>query len=81
MGKYNLDKRLQRIDEFFNNLSVDEFEEMAFDCGLGKIKKSSECNYVVAANIQYSNRMKKAVSTKDNQFSFVGNGSDIKGAA
>lgn len=44
----SLEERLRYIDYFFDNLSVEEFEQMAIESGAGYIKKSSESDYVKA---------------------------------
>jgi len=34
-------ERIKMIDEFFNNLTIEEFEKMAIDCGVEEIKPVS----------------------------------------
>jgi len=36
-----LEERIKMIDEFFNNLTVEEFEKMAIDCGVNEIEPVS----------------------------------------
>lgn len=44
------DKELQRINQIINDMSIEDFEEMLFDCGLGTIKPSEESDYVKAVS-------------------------------
>ena len=41
MGTY---ERLRKIDEFFNNLSIEEFETILIRSGIEDIKPTSEAN-------------------------------------
>lgn len=50
-----LEDELKRIDEFFETLSLEEFEEMALDCGAGVIAPSKESMYVAAVPKRYAN--------------------------
>ena len=50
-----LEDELKRINEFFEALSLEEFEEMALDCGTGVIAPSRESMYVAAAPKRYAN--------------------------
>ncbi len=57
-----LECELKKIDEFFDALSVEEFEKIAFDCGAGVISSSYKSKYVEAAsqryrNAEYSNKL------------------------
>lgn len=45
LKKMNLEERLNRIDDFFDKLSDDEFEEMCYECGAGIIKESAFSSY------------------------------------
>ena len=40
-----LEERLQRINDFFDSLSNDEFEKICYDCGAGVIMESSNSGY------------------------------------
>ena len=40
------EKELQRISQIINDMSIEDFEEMLFECGLGTIKPSEESDYV-----------------------------------
>ena len=42
------EKELQRISQIIKDMSIEDFEEMLFDCGLGTIKPSEESDYVKA---------------------------------
>lgn len=50
-----LECELKKIDEFFDALSVEEFEKIAFDCGAGVISSSYKSKYVEAASQRYRN--------------------------
>ena len=52
---------------------------MAFDCGLGQIKKSKDSTYVLATQ-SYSDQIRYIKNTKDNEFS-LDMEDYIKGAA
>lgn len=60
----SLEDELKRISDFFDALSVDEFEEMALDCGAGVIVPSEKSVYVEAVPKRYVNEenMKKCCS-------------------
>ncbi len=51
-----LEDELKRIGDFFNSLSVEEFEEMALECGAGVIVPSVESMYVEAIPKRYANK-------------------------
>lgn len=76
----NLKQRLKEIDVFFQNISIDEFEKAAFDCGLGTIKSSDKSDYVLASNIRYKDEMRNINNTKDNRF-YLSENDNLKGAA
>lgn len=42
----NYEVELQRINQIINDMSIEDFEEMLFDCGLGIIKPSEDSDYV-----------------------------------
>lgn len=44
------DKELKRISQIINNMTIKEFENMLFDCGLVTIKPSEESYYVKAVS-------------------------------
>ncbi|MCM1058222.1 MAG: hypothetical protein NC517_11535 [Firmicutes bacterium] len=50
-----LEEELKKIDEFFDALSMEEFEKMAMDCGAGIIAPSDESAYVAAVPKRYAN--------------------------
>ena len=79
MEKYDLEQKMKEIESFFERLSVEEFEKMAFDCGLGQIKKSKDSTYVLATQ-SYSDQIRYIKNTKDNEFS-LDMEDYIKGAA
>lgn len=39
---------LAEIDNFFKDLSPEEFERLALESGLGEIKESCDCSYIKA---------------------------------
>ena len=82
--KLNLEEKLKEIDAFFENLSLEEFEKMALESGLGKIRESSDCSYVLAVKGMYEgtyvNDQKHVNVTKDNEFHYQ-NDNILKGAA
>lgn len=83
-NKITLEEKLDRINEFFNNLSDDDFERMALEAGLGEIKDSDACSYVLAtskiAGEKYVNEQKMLNETDNNQF-FYRNDRRLRGAA
>lgn len=38
------EKRMNKINEFFDNLTIEEFENLADECGINEIKPCSESN-------------------------------------
>lgn len=50
-----LEEELRRIDDFFSELSTEEFEEMILDCGVGVIGSSEESMYTKAISKRYAN--------------------------
>lgn len=83
-NKLTLEEKLEEIDTFFENLSLEEFEEMALEAGLGKIRESSDCSYVLAVKGlnegTYVNDQKRVNATKDNDF-YCQDDNILKGAA
>ena len=51
----SLEEELKRINDFFATLSIEEFEEMAFDCGVGMITASNMRPYIEGPSKQYKN--------------------------
>lgn len=47
----NFEKELQRIGKIINDMSMEEFENMLFDCGLGTIRSSEESDFVRSFSI------------------------------
>lgn len=39
------EERLKQIDEYFKNLSIEEFEQNLIDCGINEIKPASYFGY------------------------------------
>lgn len=74
----SLDEKMKNIEEFFDNLSLDDFEKMSFDAGLGSIADSGKSTYVLAS-MQYVNKAKDMKNTDNNKFSLEKN--DLRGAA
>ncbi len=81
MGKRDLSERLEQIEAFFQDISIEEFEKKLLDCGLGTICDSSRSDYVLATDMKYRNQMKSVINTKDNKFFLVAEDETIKGAA
>lgn len=79
-----LDERLKKINDFFDNVSLDDFERMALDAGAGAIKESSKCSYVLASTVQNDNRyvngQKFSSDIGNNEF-FSQNDGILRGAA
>ena len=50
----SLEYELKRINDYFDALSIEAYEEMALDCGAGVIAPSSESVYVEVLPKQYS---------------------------
>lgn len=50
-----LEEEIKRIDDFFDALNINDFEEMALDCGAGIIVPSGESMYVEAIPKRYAN--------------------------
>ena len=46
-----LEDELTKIDEFFNSLSQEEFDEMLIENGINKILPSEQSSYVKAMKI------------------------------
>lgn len=63
-----LEDELNRIDDFFAALSMEEFEKMALDCGAGVIVASEESIYVKAIPKRYANLEGKRKSYKEAVF-------------
>lgn len=53
----SLEEELKRIDDFFDNLSNEEFETMKKRIGFGKIKPAKESSYVLA--MQEANKRRR----------------------
>lgn len=51
----NLIEELKRIDDFFDAMSVEEFERIALDCGAGVIVPRDRSKYVEAIPKRYVN--------------------------
>lgn len=51
-----LEDELKRIDDFFDAMSVEEFEKKALDCGAGIIVSSCESMYVEVLPKRYANK-------------------------
>lgn len=43
-----LQEELKMIEQFFNDMDIDEFTQMAIECGAGTIKASEKSTYVLA---------------------------------
>lgn len=43
-------KELKRISDIINDMPIEEFEEMLFECGLGRIRPSGESSLVKCVN-------------------------------
>lgn len=52
MGKRDLSEKLEQIETFFQDISIEEFEKKLLDCGLGTIGDSSRSDYVVATDMK-----------------------------
>ncbi len=50
-----LEEELKRINDFFSALSIEEFENMVFDCGVGRITSADMKRYVEGPTKQYKN--------------------------
>lgn len=61
-------KELQRISDIIDNMPIEEFEEMLFDCGLGTIRPSGESSFVKCLNERFYEINMNYVS-KDRVFS------------
>lgn len=59
----SLEEELKRIDNFFDSLTEEEFEKIAFEAGLGETKKVDSLNTHVPLNAIYcaGNRYKQAI--------------------
>lgn len=62
-----LEYKLNKIEEFFDGLSLEEFEKMSFEAGLGRINESGKSSYVLAID-GYSSTI--ANFNIDNNFEF-----------
>ena len=64
-----LEERLQRINDFFDSLSNDEFEKICYDCGAGVIMESSNSGYNLPIDDfhkeTYINTMSKTLCGED----------------
>lgn len=49
----DFNKELQRINQIINDMAIEDFEKMLFDCGLGTIKPSEESDYVKCLNMNF----------------------------
>ena len=38
----DIKEQIKKIDDFFNNLSIEEFEKMAIEAGINEIKSSND---------------------------------------
>lgn len=52
----SLEDEFKRIENYFNSLSIEEFEEMALDCGAEVIVPSEKSKYVEAIPKRYANK-------------------------
>lgn len=43
-----IEDELKRIDDYFENITIEELEEMAMECGIAEIAPSAESRYVMA---------------------------------
>ena len=60
-----LEDELKRIGDFFDALSMEEFEEMALECGAGIIAPSGQSLYVEAFPKRYANTENRNKSCLD----------------
>ena len=61
----SLEDELKRINEFFDSMDIEQFEQMVFECGVGEILPSKESIYVKAIAKRYANlESKKKYSFK-----------------
>lgn len=79
---HSLEDEMKRIDDFFSNLSVNEFDKMAIEAGMGEIKSSCESSYVKASQLPleatYSN---KTIYNNDWETKWVNHQDNLQGAA
>lgn len=54
-----LEDELKRIGDFFDDLSIEEFEEIALECGAGVIVPTDRSKYVEAVPKRYTNTENK----------------------
>ena len=80
----SLEEKLKQIDKFFDNLSIEEFEKMSFDAGLGEIEDETESSFMFSIGAEFDTMYSKdksiKLSTQDNDFYYVDD-EKIKGAA
>lgn len=61
----SLEDELKRINEFFDSMDLEQFEQMALECGAGEILPSKDSIYVRAIAKKYANlESKKKYSLK-----------------
>lgn len=65
-----LEERLQRINDFFDSLSNDEFEKICYDCGAGVIMESFQQRIIIYLLMifpkeTYINTMSKTLCGED----------------
>lgn len=60
-----LEDELKRIDDFFENISIKELEEIAIECGIGEIVPSAESGYVMA-EVRYGGVEKYIIQKNQN---------------
>lgn len=49
----NIVKRLKKIDEFFQSLSIEEFEQKLEEAGINEIKPSSSVDMELSLSLRY----------------------------